>query len=128
MRSGSRRRTAGPGPITSFVGREAELQAVRGLLEQRRLVTIVGPPGIGKTRLAVELARSVEAEGGSVVLCDLAHATRREEVRAAVGRAVEIELTGGGGDPDAADLAVALADHGALLLVLDNFEQVVDEA
>ena len=51
-----------PAPSTSFVGREDELGRVSGLLREHRLVTLTGPPGVGKSRLAVETARSLDDE------------------------------------------------------------------
>ncbi len=57
-----RRRGNLPAPSTSFVGREDELAQVSGLLHEHRLVTLSGPPGVGKSRLAVETARSLEHE------------------------------------------------------------------
>ena len=57
-----RRRGNLPAPSTSFVGREDELAEVAALLHEHRLVTLTGPPGVGKSRLAVETARSLEPE------------------------------------------------------------------
>ena len=51
-----------PAPSTSFIDREAELAQVVELLREHRLVTLTGPPGVGKSRLALEAARSVESE------------------------------------------------------------------
>ena len=57
-----RRRGNLPAPSTSFIGREAELAQVVELLREHRLVTLTGPPGVGKSRLALEAARSLESE------------------------------------------------------------------
>src|SRR6185503_21157611 len=57
-----RRRGNLPAAATSFVGREDELGQVAGVLREHRLVTLTGPPGVGKSRLAVETARSLEEE------------------------------------------------------------------
>ena len=57
-----RRRGNLPAPSTSFVGREQELAQVVELLREHRLVTLTGPPGVGKSRLALEVARALEGE------------------------------------------------------------------
>ncbi|GAA4086626.1 ATP-binding protein [Nonomuraea soli] len=105
-------------PLTSFVGRDAELATLGDLLARRRLVTLTGPGGAGKTRLAVEAARRLEAgggrSGGRVVLVELAPAT---EVAPAV-----LAAAGGGSDP-----VDALAGESGVLL-LDNCEHVLAEA
>ena len=54
-----------PAPTTALVGRAAELAAVRAALDEHRLVTVVGPAGVGKTRLAVEAARGRQAPDGT---------------------------------------------------------------
>ena len=67
-----------PAQLTSFVGRGRELREVRRLLEGDRLVTVTGPPGSGKTRLALEVAgRSLAAHTGGTWFVDLAPAGRR---------------------------------------------------
>ena len=74
--------------LTSFVGRDAELAEVAGLLGAHRLVTLTGPGGAGKTRLAVEAARAeLPATPGGVWLVELAPVTDPAEVpSAAAGR------------------------------------------
>ena len=59
---GRRRRGNLPALSTSFVGREEELLWSPALLGEHRLVTLTGPPGVGKSRLALEAARSLERE------------------------------------------------------------------
>src|SRR3954453_12223794 len=62
-----------PETVTSFVGRRLELRAAKQRLEQARLVTLTGPGGVGKTRLAVEVARSArKAFPDGVWMVDLA--------------------------------------------------------
>jgi predicted ATPase len=62
-----------PAVLTSFVGREQEVRAVAGLLEGYRLVTVTGPGGVGKTRLAGEVAGQVAARfADGVWLAELA--------------------------------------------------------
>src|SRR5262249_28126803 len=83
--AGATRRSNLPAALTRFVGRAAELDAVQQLLETARLVTLAGPSGIGKTRLAVEVAEGlVDRFADGVWLIELA--TLRDE--ALVARSV----------------------------------------
>jgi predicted ATPase/class 3 adenylate cyclase len=113
-----------PAPLTSFVGREAELGAVCGLLrrEDVRLLTLAGPGGTGKTRLALAAATAVLDEF-SHGACFVALADVRDP--ALVGEALVQALDlAEEGRPPARVLRDALAER-ELLLVLDNFEQIV---
>ncbi|HVF04736.1 MAG TPA: AAA family ATPase [Frankiaceae bacterium] len=111
---------------TSFVGRRAELDELDALVREHRLVSVLGPGGTGKTRLAYELARRASeryADGAWVVqLADLpAGADVDERVAAAVG------LRSGTGRSLREALADWCATHEALV-VLDNCEHVVPTA
>jgi predicted ATPase/DNA-binding SARP family transcriptional activator len=106
-----------PAPATSFVGRERDLTLVRALLADARLVTLVGPGGVGKTRLAAELAASWQAPDG-VWLAELAGITDPAEVPAAVCAALGLR-------PAAEELTSQLAGR-QLLIVLDNCEHLLD--
>ena len=106
-----------PAPATSFVGRERDLAQVRALLAEARLVTLVGPGGVGKTRLAAELAVGWQAPDGTW-LAELAGITDPAEVPAAVCAALGLR-------PAAAELAAQLAGR-QLLIVLDNCEHLLD--
>lgn len=63
-------------PQTGFIGRDSDLRSIRDALAASPVVTVVGPPGVGKTRLALELAR----EHPGVLVCDLGPARSRLEV------------------------------------------------
>jgi predicted ATPase len=127
-------------PLTSFVGREDEIARVRALLGRGRLVTLTGPGGAGKTRLAVEVATRLAAEGGAgrdgAWLADLAPlrdaALLPGVVLDAVSPGEELSRPAappsarGAADAGAAGrLLRALSDR-RLLLVLDNCEHLVE--
>ncbi|MET0781910.1 MAG: DUF4062 domain-containing protein [Microbacterium sp.] len=117
-----------PSPLTRLVGREDELAHVKRMLteEGQRLVTITGPGGIGKSRLAVAAAREVEAAfPDGVVFVDLAPVLDATLVITAVANALGIRDIGD--RPLAEKLAAALGRR-RVLLVLDNVEQVVQAA
>jgi predicted ATPase/DNA-binding NarL/FixJ family response regulator len=116
--------TSLPTPTNRLIGRDAEVASVRQLLRDNRLVTLTGPPGVGKTRLALEVAAAVApvfAEGAAFV--DLAR------VRDAALVLPEVAHTLGIGDAPGVLLAdrlvTALMDR-EILLVVDNLEHVLD--
>ena len=91
-----RRRGNLPAPSTSFVGREEELGQVAALLHEHRLVTLTGPPGVGKSRLAVEAARSLEHEfPDGIWLVDFARAGGADDAVRLLAHAVDVR----GSDP-----------------------------
>jgi predicted ATPase/Tfp pilus assembly protein PilF len=116
-----------PTPATSFVGRSGDVEAVVGLLLSRaRLVTLLGAPGIGKTRLAIEVAAGLDERlpHGSWFV-PLVTVVDPATVPVAICDALGLRTTG----PEAAEklLVDHLRQH-ELLLVLDNFEHVVPAA
>ena len=116
-----------PISLTSFVGRQQETPAIRRLLrrDDTRLVTLTGPGGVGKTRLAFHVATKVDDPfPDGVFAVDLAPITDRGGVCKAIGRAVG---TGDERDPLLKSLIAALAEK-QLLLVLDNFEHLLATA
>jgi predicted ATPase len=117
-----------PVPRTSFVGRELEVAAVADLLRQdgARLVTLTGPGGAGKTRVALRVAEEVAphfAEG--VVFVGLAPLADAAQVLSTIARAFGVREAGS--RPLRRRLVDVLRDR-HLLLLLDNFEHVVEAA
>lgn len=115
-----------PEPATRLVGRTHETRSVADLLQglDARLVTLTGPGGTGKTRLALAAAQAAApAFPGGVYWVPLAALTDPALVPAAIARRLELSTTG-------RSLSDAVAELGSapLLLVLDNFEQVVAAA
>ena len=100
-------------------------RARRALAGGARLITLSGPGGIGKTRLALEVAGRLAAEGREVAFVDLSPLADADLVPQALADALGIREVGGSTLTER--LAQALAPH-ALLLVIDNFEQVVAAA
>ena len=124
-----RRRTTNiPAPRTALIGRTADLDALSRALDDSRLVTLIGPGGVGKTRLATATAaaRGDRAAHGTwlVELAPLASATTdADRIADTVAQAVGVRLADGAGS--AAALGEALAEQD-LLLVLDNCEHIVE--
>jgi predicted ATPase/DNA-binding SARP family transcriptional activator len=110
-----------PVPAGEFVGRQAEHAALLGAVAAPGLVTVTGPPGSGKTRLALEVARAARDAGRRVALVELAPVSAPEAVSAAVAGAAG--LTAGLAAGEVRRSAAALA--GALLLI-DNAEHLVE--
>jgi predicted ATPase/class 3 adenylate cyclase len=116
-----------PVRLTSFVGRERELASVTQILESARLVTLTGPGGTGKTRLSLEAASGIrERFPDGVFFVDLAPITDPALVPSAILTTVR---TRGGAGPrsELERLQIELRDR-ETLLVLDNFEQVIEAA
>jgi predicted ATPase/class 3 adenylate cyclase len=115
-----------PVQLTSLVGREEEIAEVIGLLDRARLVTLSGPGGVGKTRLAVAVAERLRDRfAAGIVFVPLAAVTRPELALAGIARAVGADLVGTRAPLEA--LAEQLGED-RWLLVLDNLEQVIDVA
>ena len=114
--------------LTSFVGRQDELAGVVGLLGRGRLVTLAGPGGVGKTRLATEVARRVaDRFADGVWLVELAGVPDPGLVPAAVAQALDLPLpaaaAGAAGEP--AQAVGNLLAPRQLLLILDNCEHLL---
>jgi predicted ATPase/DNA-binding SARP family transcriptional activator len=111
---------------TSFVGRKRELREIRQLVVDTTLLTLTGPAGTGKTRLAVEVTAGIEDEfPDGVVLVELARVRDPELVAPAIADALGVSAKPG---RDLVDLLVGYLRRRRALLVLDNFEQVLDAA
>jgi hypothetical protein len=112
-----------PAPATPLVGREREAEAVSELVlrEGVRLVTLTGPGGVGKSRLALEVAgRLGSSFADGVRFVDLAPVQQAELVAAAIAAGLGLRTSGG---PLIADVKAYLRPR-RLVLLLDNFEQV----
>ena len=115
-----------PAALASFIGRAGALREVAGLLGECRLVTVTGPGGMGKTRLAGEVARQVAGRfADGAWLAELAAVRDPAQVAAVVAAALGIPEQPG--MPAAGALARVLAGQ-QLLLVLDNCEHVIEAA
>jgi predicted ATPase len=109
---------------SGFVGRQAELQMVLAQLESHALVTIVGPGGMGKTRLAVQaLSETAHAFADGVAFIELAPINTTDLFIAALAQRLGLDLKQA--DDPGRWLLAYLAEK-SLLLVLDNFEQLLD--
>jgi predicted ATPase len=113
-----------PAPLTALIGRDEEVEAVRRYLlrDEVRLLTLVGPPGIGKTRLSIAVAARLVAHfRDGVYFVALDTVNEADRVTTAIGQSLGLKPVG------KQSLAEAVARYlrdKLLLLVLDNFEQV----
>lgn len=117
-----------PKDATRFIGREREIKAVTGLLRDpfTCLITLTGSGGTGKTRLAIEVGRSLRHDyGDGVYLVSLASLAEPQLVMPAVAHVLGVRQAG------TTDWVQTLIGHlygKQLLLILDNFEHVLDAA
>jgi predicted ATPase/DNA-binding winged helix-turn-helix (wHTH) protein len=115
-----------PVAASDLVGRTIAVQRLRGLLSVHRMVTLTGPGGIGKTRLALEVARDLFPNfQGDVRLVELASLSDPGLVLSAVMRVLGLKLFG---DEISAESVARAIGARKILLVLDNCEHVIDAA
>ncbi|MEN0065414.1 MAG: winged helix-turn-helix domain-containing protein [Myxococcota bacterium] len=110
-----------PATWRPFIGRDQELRSLRHELHESRLVTVMGPGGVGKTRLVLEATRALESHHFErTTFCDLVRAQDRQGILHAVAASLGLRTHD---DPEHAILE-SLACRGPQLLVLDNVERV----
>jgi predicted ATPase/class 3 adenylate cyclase len=115
-----------PLPVSSFIGRERELQQTAAALGEARVVTLIGPGGVGKTRLALEVAGQVAGRfGDGAWLCELAPVRDPAGLDDAVAAVFSVTARAGQGTREA---LVEFLRSKELLLVLDNCEHLIDGA
>lgn len=114
-----------PTPPSSFIGRAEELAKIDQFLDKTRLLTLIGSGGCGKTRLAIQAANHEKFAGNEICFIDLTAASSAEDVITLAHKALSVEVTASGESYDRVVSAIGSRD---LLIVLDNCEQVVEEA
>ena len=105
-------------PATPLIGRESQVAALHSLLADERLITVVGPGGVGKTRVALEVAR----QSGPATVLPLAPVTDSAAIPHALAAALNLRVEQG--DVLSTCIAVLADRHG--LLVIDNCEHLLD--
>ncbi|HET6866384.1 MAG TPA: BTAD domain-containing putative transcriptional regulator [Solirubrobacteraceae bacterium] len=115
-----------PAPVSSFIGRERQLSELRQLLLRTRVTTLTGPGGVGKTRLALELAASMlDGSDDGPWFVDLAPLTDPTLVAAKLAGVLGVPEQPG---RSLAESLISSCRNRQLLVILDNCEHVIDEA
>lgn len=120
------RRGGGARDLTTFVGRRRELDAVRGLLDTSRLVTVFGVGGAGKTRIATRLLAEVHEDGAAGWFVPLADITDPGHLGSLLAQSIGLQVRGS--DALLETVAARLRRDPDPLLVLDNCEHLHGEA
>ena len=116
--------------MTRFIGRESEVARLPDLMvTDHQLVTVLGPGGMGQSRLAIHYAsKYLDLYGGGAWFVDLSSAHDLEAILAATGAALNVPLADEDGDQAIERLGHAIAGRDHVLMIFDNFEQVVSLA
>ncbi|MCJ7659484.1 MAG: tetratricopeptide repeat protein [Anaerolineales bacterium] len=118
-----------PVSLTSFVGRDRELSEVSQLLTSTRLLTVAGPGGIGKTRLALQVAaQCLEEFDDGVYFVPLAPVSLPQQIIPSVAGALSFNFDTHGSDTDSKTQLLEHLRERSMLLVMDNFEHLVEGA
>lgn len=119
-----RRRSALPRGIGRFVGRGAELARLEKLVQPGCCLALVGPGGVGKSRLAIEVAGALaDRFSAGAFVCDLTSVEQAESVVPQLGATLGAPLTA-----PLAERLIRFCEHRSLLVVLDDCEHLIDEA
>ena len=114
-----------PAPLTRLIGRAQDVAAVRNYLLQAeaRLLTLTGPPGIGKTRLAIQVATELaNAFADGITFVDLAPLRKPDLVLPTIARTLSLQETS---QQSLSEQLISTFQNKAMLLVLDNFEHLL---
>ena len=115
-----------PAQLTSYIGRKKDISKIKEMISNNRLVTLTGPGGIGKTRLALQIASEIQSHyRDGVWLVELASLSDPEQVKEAIARVLAI------GEREGASLEMLLKNYLTsknLLLLIDNFEHLLNIA
>ena len=117
-----------PSEVSSFVGRKNEIDQIKNLVKNTRLLTLTGPGGVGKTRLGLHVAAELFTEGvfeNGVFFVELAPITKEDLVPDSIIEAIGLVKTSG--QPPIQILEGYLADRNTLL-ILDNYEHLLEAA
>jgi predicted ATPase len=114
-------RAALPGYLTAFFGREAEREQLLSLLAERRLITLFGPPGCGKTRFAVETARAAVSRFDRMVFVPLVECMTPEHIPDRIRAALQLPAVGS----SVIEQVACALDGIPSLFLLDNLEHLI---